>query len=118
MDYEAKDWVLIRMIVLAAECGAEDDPEFEQALDWVYEYYGADAGEMISTIQIDPARIEATRQYIDKLLATLREEAETKPALWTTITARIRMFRIVWHVKVARAFKAFKTFIDELRSRK
>jgi hypothetical protein len=118
MDYEAKDWVLIRMIVLAAEYGAEDDPEFEQAIEWIHDYYGSDAGEMVSTIQMDPARIEATRQYVDKLLATLREEAETEPALWTTITARIRMFRIVWHVKVARAFKAFKTFIDELRSRK
>jgi hypothetical protein len=115
MDYEAKDWVLIRMIVLAAECGAEDDPEFEQALDWVYEYYGADAGEMISTIQVDPVRLAYQDAYIERILEACKE---TKPALWTTITARIRMFRIVWHVKVARAFKAFKTFIDELRSRK
>jgi hypothetical protein len=74
---------------------------------------------------MDPARTEIQRQYIEKLLATIREEAETEPTFWTTITARartararIRMFRIVWHVKVARAFKPFKTFADKLRSRK
>ena len=126
MDYEAKDWLLIRMLVLAAECGAEGDPEFEQALDWIYEYYGADAGEMISTIQVDPVRLAYQEAYIERILEAGKEDTTS---LGATITNRIRMARIVWHIKIARAsivwqmkiaraIKSFKTFVDELRSRK